>query len=193
MNEAMENDLEKQLRDFAQGFDYPATPPLAKTLPRPAKIRWQQRRASQIRGLAYGIGAVLVLVVTFYLLRASLQSDEAAPLPEVSTSEEIPSSKGFRTLPPYPAHLGYPDYVLYQYENTSYSVILAWKKAGRGGIAPFQQVSGFGSDIQSYLIRQSINQSSRPVFKVSNSPLHEEQLADGSTLIWQVTRYPFTR
>lgn len=181
--------LEKQIRNFAQAFEYPATPPIADRLPPSAQLQRQQQRASQIRGLAYGIGAVLVLAVSFYLLRASLQTDT----PAIPVVEEAPAKHpGFnntRALPPYPEILGYPDYILYQYDNTGYSIILAWKQAARGGLRPYQQVSG--TDIQSFLVRQSV--SRRPTFTVSNSPLHQEKLADGSTLLWQVTRYPFVR
>lgn len=187
MSEQPMNHLEKKIREFAQGFEYPATPSMVRQLPSLANMRRQQRRASQIRVAAYVLGAAMVLVISIVLLRAAFQT-ENHPTPVV----EVPSTaKGFsntRALPPYPATLGYPDYILYQYDNTGYSVILAWKQAVRG-IPQYQQVSG--TDIQSFLIRQSV--SRRPTFTVSNSPLHQEKLADGSTLLWQVTRYPFVR
>lgn len=189
MSEQPMNHLEKQIREFAQEFEYPATPAIARQLPSPLKIRRQQRRASQMRVTAYVLGAAVVLVISMVLLRAAFQTENhPTPVVEVPAAAKHAGFSNTRALPPYPATLGYPDYILYQYDNTGYSIILAWKQAARG-IPQYQQVSG--TDIQSFLVRQSV--SRRPTFTVSNSPLHQEKLADGSTLLWQVTRYPFVR
>lgn len=203
MNEQpmFEHDLEKQVQEFARGFEYPATPNIARALPRVSKIRTRHRRQTTISVMAYAMGAALILMFSALLLsRINLSRDDipVTVIPdEMLSAEEAPIRNA--ALPAYPPNLGHPDTVFYQYDDTGYSVILVWQKSNRPGVPAYQPVANFGKgDIASYVMQQSL--LSRNTYfqnplnrKQPQTQLYEQKLAGGETLIWQVTRIPYRR
>lgn len=192
----VDNELEKQIQEFARGFDYPPTPNIAKSLSRPAYHRQQKT----LRVMAYAMGAVLMLAFSVFLLnRVDWNKVTTAP-PATVTANKQPTFHTATTLPTYPAELGYPDYTLSYYDDIGETIILVWQKSSRPGYRPptsaYQQ-TGF-NNFPSYVLQQSLmsrNSYFRNPFNKAKleTKAYEQQMTKGDLLIWQVTRIPYYR
>lgn len=207
----MENqDLEKQVQDFARTFHYPDTPNIAQSLPRMGQIQHRQHQQKMVRVMGYALGAAVMLLFSVLVLRQVDWSRGGSTTIDTPTEAALtknggePTFQTVSTLPAYPQELGRPDYVLSYYDDKSYSVILVWQKVPSGRqqnrppLTNFQQVGFAQMNVPSYVVQQSMLSNNiyfrNPFARVEDETLlYEQILPTGEKLIWQVTRMPYYR